>query len=99
MTALAGLWNFDGKPDADASCKRMLAAQQIYGPHDERRWSDGDIAMGRRLFRLLPEDRFDRQVVQSGDGNLILVADVRLDNREDIEAALGLPRAEAALLY
>jgi asparagine synthase (glutamine-hydrolysing) len=96
MTALAGLWNFDGKPDADASCRRMLASLQIYGPHDERRWSDGAVAMGRRLFRLLPEDRFDRQPLKSGDGNLILVADVRLDNREDLHAALDLSHADAA---
>jgi asparagine synthase (glutamine-hydrolysing) len=98
MTALAGLWNFDGKPDADASCKRMLASQQIYGPHDERRWSDGAVAMGRRLFQILPEDRFDRQPLRSADGNLILVADVRLDNREDLHAGLGLTRADAARL-
>jgi len=54
--------------------------------------------MGRRLFRLLPEDRFDRQPLLSADGNLVLVADVRLDNREDLKAALGLPRAAAAQL-
>jgi asparagine synthase (glutamine-hydrolysing) len=98
MTALAGLWNFDGRPDADASCKRMLASQQMYGPHDERCWSDGAVAMGRRLFRTLPEDRFDRQPLRSADENLILVADVRLDNRDDLHSALGLSRADAAQL-
>jgi asparagine synthase (glutamine-hydrolysing) len=98
MSALAGRWNFDGRPDADASCKRMLASQQIYGPHDERRWSAGNFAIGRRLFRTLPEDRFDRQPLQSADGNLVLVADVRLDDREDLSAALGLPRPTAAQL-
>lgn len=95
MSALAGRWNFDGRPDAGASCKRMLAAQAIYGPHDERQWSDGAIAIGRRLFRILPEDRFDRQPLQSADGNLVLVADVRLDNREELSLALGLAAAAA----
>jgi hypothetical protein len=27
MTALAGLWKLDGKPDAGDSCRRMLAAR------------------------------------------------------------------------
>jgi asparagine synthase (glutamine-hydrolysing) len=96
MSALAGRWNFDGRPDADASCKRMLASQQIYGPHDERRWSGDFVAMGRRLFRTLPEDRFDRQPLLSADGNLVLAADIRLDNREELSAALGLAAPEVA---
>src|SRR5688572_19589027 len=91
MTALAGLWNYGGAPEPAESCKRMLAAQAIYGPHDERRWSDGTLAMGRRLFRTLPEDIHDRQPLHGAGGRLTLVADVRLDNREDLAAALGLP--------
>ena len=98
MSALAGRWNFDGKPDAEASCARMLAAQRIYGPHDERRWSDGDLALGRRLYRVLPEDRFDRQPLIGAGGRLVLVADLRLDNREALEAALGIGEREAARL-
>lgn len=98
MTALAGRWNFDGRPDAGASCKRMLAAQACYGPHGERQWSEGAIAIGRRLFRTVPEDRFDRQPLHGADGRLILVADVRLDNREELGAALRLGAAEAAEL-
>jgi len=72
----------------------MLAAQQIYGPHDCRQWCDGSLAMGRRLFRLLPEDVHDRQPLQSRDGRLTLVADVRLDNREDLATELGLASEE-----
>ena len=53
-------------------------------------WSDGPLAMGRRLFRTLPEDVHDRQPLQSRDGRLTLVADVRLDNRDELSAALGL---------
>lgn len=90
MSALAGRWNFDGNPEAGASCKRMLAAQEMYGPDDGRQWSDGPIAIGRRLFRTVPEDKFDRQPLLSADGRLAFVADVRLDNRSDLGEALGL---------
>jgi len=75
-----------------------MAAQEIYGPHDGRQWSAGPIAMGRRLFRTLPEDIHDSQPLQSRDGRLTLVADVRLDNRDELAADLGLNLADAAKL-
>ena len=66
----------------------MLAAQAIYGPHGERTWSDGALAMGRRLYRTLPEDVHDRQPLHDAAERFSLVADVRLDNRDEL-AALG----------
>jgi asparagine synthase (glutamine-hydrolysing) len=74
---------------------RMLAAQEIYGPHDRRQWSADTLAVGRCLFRALPEDAFDRQPLHSRDGRLVLVADARLDNRDELIAALGLPTGRA----
>lgn len=98
MSALAGLWRFDGKPDAADACRRMLAAQEIYGPHGVRQWDDGAVALGRRLFRLLPEDSFDRQPLLGADGRYVLVADLRLDNRDELAAELGIAEPEARSL-
>jgi asparagine synthase (glutamine-hydrolysing) len=90
VSALAGLWRFDGKPDTADDCARMLAAQRVYGPHDVSQWASGPLAMGRRLFRMLPEDVYDVQPLHSRDGRLTLVADVRLDNRDELISDLGL---------
>jgi len=95
MTALAGLWHLDGRPDAAQNCARILAAQEVYGRHDGAQWSDGDVALGRRLMRVLPEDKFDRQPLIGGGGRYVLVADTRLDNRQDLAAALGIPPQQA----
>ncbi len=76
----------------------MLGAQQIYGPHDGRHWSDGPIAMGRQLFRTLPEDVHDRQPLQSHDGRFTLVADIRLDNRDELTTTLDLAPADSRQL-
>lgn len=89
MSALAGRWNFGGSEDASADCRRMLRAQHMYGPHDSRNWSDDGIALGRNLFRLLPEDRHDRQPLIGEAGRYMLVADLRLDNRDELAAAMG----------
>lgn len=96
MSAVAGFWSFDGNPAVTARCARMLAAQEIYGPQDGRQWADGSIAMGRRLFRTLPEDLYDRQPLHDRDGRFTLVADVRLDNRDELTAELGLSAEESA---
>ena len=88
MTALAGLWRFDGR-EAKGDVRRMLRSQSIYG-QQSRDWTNGPLAMGRQLFSLLPEDSRDFGPQIGGDGSLIVVADVRLDNRDELAAALAI---------
>jgi asparagine synthase (glutamine-hydrolysing) len=96
VTAIAACWSFTASPDVERRCQRMLTAQQMYGEGRPVCWSGGGVALGRSLFRLLPEDLHDRgPIEEQGD---VLVADVRLDNRGDLHAALGLNAAEAARL-
>lgn len=90
MSALAGVWNFTGKPGSDGACARIMAAQAMYGPHDSAQWDAGEISLGRRLFRLLPEDQYDWQPSVGGEGRFTLVADLRLDNRDELAAALRI---------
>jgi asparagine synthase (glutamine-hydrolysing) len=98
MTALAGVWRFDARPDAAESCAQMLVVQQVYGPHHGAQWSDRSVALGRRLMRVLPEDAFDRQPLIGGEGRYVLVADVRLDNRDELTEALQIPAPQARTL-
>lgn len=104
MTALAGYWSAEGKGGAGEACQRMLRSQQIYAPAPAAVWSRGDIGLGRRLFSMMPEDNFDRAPAIGGDGALVLVADLRLDNRDellrllDIGSAEGKSLADAAVL-
>ncbi len=76
----------------------MMTAQSIYGPHACDQWDDGEVSLGRRLFRTLPEDKHDRQPLVGAGGRLALVADLRLDNREDLETSLNIPHAKARQL-
>jgi len=75
----------------------MLAAQALYGPDDTASARFGTLALGRNLFRLLPEDVHDRQPLVGGNGRFALVADVRLDNRYELHSALGLDGRAASL--
>lgn len=95
MSAIAGAWTTATGPDPRRSCERMLTAQALYGPHASDLWDEGDISLGRRLFRILPEDIHDRQPLIGGGGRFALVADLRLDNRDELEHALNIS-SEAA---
>jgi asparagine synthase (glutamine-hydrolysing) len=98
MTALAGYWAFGGAGEPSGRCERMLKAQQVYAPDPPAVWNGGDVALGRRLFRTLPEDRYDRGPLTGGGGRWTLVADLRLDNRAELCAALGIGPDRAAIL-
>jgi asparagine synthase (glutamine-hydrolysing) len=89
MTALAGIWRFEDRPDIASQCWSILSAQRHYGPDDQSVATSGNAAFGRSLFRLLPEDEFDNQPLVNGAGQRMLVADLRLDNREELLRLLG----------
>src|SRR4030095_2769911 len=48
-----------------------------------------ESAFGIDLFPTLPEDEFDRQPLKAA-GRFLLIADIRLDNRDDLVAELGV---------
>ena len=93
MTALAGYWDLGGRTEPAAACGRMLQAQQAYGSESARSRSAGPVALGSRLFPTLPEDRFDRGPIAFRGDRDLLVADLRLDNRAELAAALGIDPA------
>ncbi len=98
MSAIAGVWTRGTELEPRAACARMLAAQALYGPHAGSQWDGRDISLGRRLFRLLPEDAHDNQPLIGAGGRFALVADLRLDNRDDLEAELSIPADQARRL-
>ncbi len=70
----------------------MLQALAMYGPGGSGAWDGGDVAVGRRLHPVLPQDSYDRQPLL-GARAIVLVADLRLDNREELAGALGISAA------
>ncbi|HKP34745.1 MAG TPA: asparagine synthase-related protein [Sphingomicrobium sp.] len=71
----------------------MLRAQDAYGNLPARA-DVGPLSLGRNLHPMLPEDVYDRGPIVRGPH--ALVADVRIDNREEIERSLGIGTDDAA---
>lgn len=98
MTALAGFCGSADEDDARRECAAMLRAQAQYADTPPQIDSHGACVLGRALYRTVPEDRFDTGPLTGGDGGLSLVADIRLDDRAGLIAALALPPGAAARL-
>ena len=97
MSAIAGIWSFDGGVPVSSACHDMLQALSLYGMDDRSQYTGSSVAMGRCLLRLLPEDQFDHQPL-SAPGVTALVADIRLDNRAELGAELGLSTQQTAAM-
>ena len=91
MSAICGLIQLDKMPNAARRCKIVNAALEPYGHHAQGMWDGLHAALGSRLTRVLPEDQYDHQPLQGGNGRFVLVADVRLDNRAELGHKLNIP--------
>jgi asparagine synthase (glutamine-hydrolysing) len=97
MSAIAGVWSFNGDVQVSTACDAMLQALNPYGPDDTAQYTGPSMAMGRCLLRLLPEDNFDQQPL-SAAGVTALIADIRLDNRKELGVKLGFSSHQCAAM-
>jgi asparagine synthase (glutamine-hydrolysing) len=95
MSGICGIVRFDGGTVAERDVQRQIRALGHLGPDRTQAWCDGPAGMGALLMRVTQEDFFDRQPLHDPASGLTLVADARIDNREDLAAALAI--GEAAL--
>ncbi|HEX3918951.1 MAG TPA: asparagine synthase-related protein [Caulobacteraceae bacterium] len=87
MSGICGVVRFDGLDAVAGDVERQLRALARLGPDGAYASHAGSAAFGFRQLRIVHEDAFDAQPLS--DGGLLLVADVRLDNRETLAAALA----------
>ena len=89
MTAISGLVGPHPSDQLASHCSRILDGLQPYGRGIPVVKTAQGAAFGIALYDLLPEDSQERPPLVSND-RFLLVADVRLDNREALAADAGL---------
>jgi asparagine synthase (glutamine-hydrolysing) len=89
MSGIAGLLRFDGGAVERGALERAANALAQFGPDRSGIFAGGRIGLVHVLMRMTPEDRFDRQPEQGLSGASI-TADLRLDNRDDVLARIGV---------
>ncbi|MDW8319090.1 MAG: asparagine synthase-related protein [Anaerolineae bacterium] len=96
MSGLLGVYRLDAAPVAQSELAAMAEPLRPYGPDGVGLWRSGPVGLGLTLLATTPELLAEPQPVVHAATGCAIAADVRLDNREELLAALG-PEAEAVV--
>ncbi len=92
MSGIAGVFYRDGRPADPAALDRMSARLAHRGADGAGAWHSGPVGLIHRLFCTTPESRYEQQplIAARPQGAIVLTADARIDNRDELAATLGL---------
>ncbi len=88
MSGLSGIYNLDGRPVDSEPLRRMTDAIAHRGTDASGQWIDGAVGLGHRMFWTTPESLHEAQPWRDDSGDLTLTMDGRVDNRDELRAAV-----------
>jgi asparagine synthase (glutamine-hydrolysing) len=89
MSGIIGIVNLNGEPLDPSLLRRMTDYMAVRGPDAQHVWSDGSVGFGHTLLSTTWEARFEQQPLTL-DGQVWIVADTRIDDRETLAEKLGI---------
>lgn len=90
MSAIAGVYYRDGRPAASRHMTAMAQALAHRGPDGSGTWQEGPVGLMYRQLQVTPEDQADEQPVHHAPSGITLVADARIDNRDELIRTLEI---------
>jgi asparagine synthase (glutamine-hydrolysing) len=99
VSGIAGIYHLGGRPCDSRLLKSMTDSISHRGPDGEGHWVSGSIGLGHRMLWTTPESCHERLPFAQPVSGLSITADARIDNREELFAALdfdGRPKGGIA---
>jgi asparagine synthase (glutamine-hydrolysing) len=90
MSGIAGIFFRDGRPVESVRLQKMSAAMAHRGPHGDGVWTRGSTGFAHRQLHTCPEGVQERQPLADRAGELCLVFDGRIDNRDELFSELKI---------
>ena len=90
MSAIFGIFHRDGKPLDPLDLERMKAPMAYWGPDGSGLWHQGPVGLGHLMLHNTPESVGDKLPRTNREGNLVLTAHARIDNRGELFGALDI---------
>src|SRR5436190_9392570 len=95
MSGILAVLRTDGEPVDPALVRRMTESLTLRGPDALATWCDGRIGLGHTLLKTTFESETERQPC-SLDGKTWIVADGRVDARDELAHALSSDSVEVS---
>jgi asparagine synthase (glutamine-hydrolysing) len=89
LSGVCGLVNLDGAPVEPEELRAMAKAAAHRGPDGIHFWIEGNAGLAHLALNLTPESARERQPLADERGEVILTADARIDNHEELVRTLG----------
>ena len=97
MGAIVGILHFDVSSVNDNLLNAMLDTMPHRGSDNKQIWQEGRVGFGQRMFWTTPELQHEQLPLRSADANVVLTADARIDNRDELISALGMRKPHAEI--
>lgn len=91
MSGLAGICSVEAQSAHPDYLSTMMKSLAHRGPDDQGVWSGRNAALGHLMLWTTPESLCEKLPFESTTGELVITADARIDNREELLQALDLP--------
>jgi asparagine synthase (glutamine-hydrolysing) len=97
MTIIHGILSYDQTPDTEANILTMIQATEDFADSSTGYRQMGQMTLAANLLKTLPGRRHESEpVVTDVESGLSIVADVRIDNRDELFQALSVDVSERA---
>jgi asparagine synthase (glutamine-hydrolysing) len=94
MSSICGICRIDGRPVEPHEIPAMLAALAHWEPDARGSWVGAAAGLGHLLLKTTPESEFDAQPAQDAAAGHTITGDLRIDNRTELAALLGIGAAD-----
>jgi asparagine synthase (glutamine-hydrolysing) len=90
MSAIVGIHYLNQQPVDRSVVEQMVMTLAHRGSDGVGLWVEGAIGLGHRLLWTTAEALHEQFPLENADGTIVLTADARIDNRDQLIAALDL---------
>ena len=95
MSGIYGLFYKDGTPVTSETIEPIKRAIAHWGKDGQGSWCEGSLGLGHLMLHSTPESLYEQlPITHPQNPDLVITADARIDNRQELLAALNVPPAQ-----
>jgi asparagine synthase (glutamine-hydrolyzing) len=94
MSAITGIFYRNKQKVTPKLIKNMNNMLSHRGPDGSAVWYDGSVALGHQMLWTTPESLHEKLPFEDDDSMLVITADARIDNRDELSKELNIENKE-----